>query len=537
MARSPLFRLFSRALRSAALAKRHKMPVDELPELNRSPRQPQRSRLGRRKFLKTAAAFSGGTMLALSGDRLISPLLAREHAPPKIAIVGAGIAGLTAGYYLKKAGYRATIYEASNRVGGRMYTVKDVVGKDVWVNLGAEYINSDHEDIIALAEEFQIPLLDRFVPEEMALRELYHFDGREISESELGEALLPIVDRIAADADRLEEDWENASIELDALSVSEYCDRLGITGWLRKFIDVVMIAEMGLEPDEITALNLIWQIPAADAEGKVEPTGDSDERFLVQNGTQSITDAIARELQDQIKTGMHLNAIRDRNPGFTLTFNYKDIDADIVILAIPFSVLRQVRIGLTLPKKLNQFIGRLGHGTNVKVAVGYDKWLWREQGLSGQGFSDAPFQSFFETTQLQSTETGSLTFYLGGKTGVLSRAYSVRENARLYTKMLDRLIPNLAKTWNGKATRLHWPSYNYARCSYACWKPRQYTEFVQDYVYLEGEYEQECAYRNLIFAGEHTSDEYQGFMNGGAQSGRLAAKAVLTRLNAPVSAI
>ena len=469
-------------------------------------------------------------LLTVGSKDIHSPLFAQEGTSPKIVIVGAGLAGLTAAYHLKKAGYHATVYEASNRVGGRMYTVNDAVGKDIWVNLGAEYINSDHEDMLALAEEFEIPLLDRFTSEEMALKNLYYFDGREISETELAEALLPIAERIAVDADRLDQDWDTVSVELDALSIATYCDRLGISGWVRSFIETVMVAEMGLEPDEVTALNLIWLTPTVDEEGNVAPTGDSDERYLVQNGTQAITDAIAREVQDQIETGMRLSSIRRRNDKFTLTFNYRDIDADIVILAIPFSVLRQVHIELDLPSSLRQFIDQVGYANNVKVAVGFSQQPWREQGFSGQGFSDMPFQTFLETTQLQSTEMGSLTFYLGGDIGLSSQRYSVRENALHYTQMLDRLIPNLIETWNGKATRLHWPSYNYALGSYACWKPRQYTEFMQDYVYLEGEDEQTFQHGGLVFAGEHTSDEYQGYMNGAAQSGRLAAKAALTLL-------
>lgn len=96
--------------------------------------------------------------------------------------------------------------------------------------------------------------------------------------------------------------------------------------------------------------------------------------------------------------------------------------------------------------------------------------------------------------------------------------------------MISELIPDLMEIQNGKATRFHWPSYDYALGSYACWKPGQYTGFMEDYVFLEGEEEQEFSYGDLIFAGEHTSDEYQGYMNGAAQSGRLAAKAVLSRL-------
>ncbi|MFG6098917.1 FAD-dependent oxidoreductase [Leptothoe sp. ISB3NOV94-8A] len=527
MARTPLFSLFSRALRSATLAKLYRMPIDELYELQKNQKK---GRLGRRKFLKTAAAFGGGTMLATGSQGFRNVVLAQVVNPPKIVIVGAGLAGLNAAYQLKKAGHRATIYEASNRVGGRMYTVHDAIGENAWVNLGAEYINSDHEDMIALAEELNIPLIDRFTPDELALKNLYYFDGRTISEAELGEALIPIAERIAVDAKRLDEDWDTVSVELDALSVSDYCDRLGISGWVRELIETVMVAEMGLETDEITALNLVWLIPSVGEDGSVEPTGESDERYLVQNGTQAITDAIAQQVQGQIETGMTLTSIRSQGERFRLTFNYRDVEADIVILAIPFSVLRRIPLQLDLPRSLRQFIHQVGYANNVKVATGYSKSIWREQKLSGVGHTNLPYQTFFETTQLQETETGSLTFYLGGNVGFESKRYSVRENARIYTQMLNDLIPGLATAWNGKATRLHWPTHSYALGSYACWQPGQYTGFMQDYVYIEGEEEQEFAVGNLIFAGEHTSDEYQGYMNGAAQSGRLAARAVLYRL-------
>jgi monoamine oxidase len=522
-----LFGLLTRALRTATLANRHGMPTDELYELQRLK---QKKRLGRRKFLKTAAAFGGGAILTAGREGFRNPLFAQDMNAPKIAIVGAGLAGLNAAYQLKKAGYHATIYEASNRVGGRMYTVHDAVGEKTWVNLGGEYINSDHEDMIALAEELNIPLLDRFVPEELALKNLYYFDRRTLSDAELGDALRPVAERIALDADRLDEDWDNVSVELDALSIADYCDRIGLSGWLREFIELTMVAEMGLETDAVTALNLVWLIPNVNEDGIVEPTGESDERYLVQDGTQAITDAIAAQVQDQIETGMSLTAVRQRGDRFRLTFNYTDVDADIVILTVPFSVLRHVSLQIPLPQSLRQFIRQVGYADNVKVATGYNKAVWRAQGLSGLGYSDRAYQTFFETTQLQETEIGSLTFYLGGDIGARSNRYSVRDNAQYYTKMLDDLIPGLAQAWNGKATRLHWPTYNHALGSYACWQPGQYTGFMQDYVYLEGEDEQEFAVGNLIFAGEHTSDEYQGYMNGAAQSGRLAANAVLTRL-------
>ncbi|MBP0029409.1 NAD(P)/FAD-dependent oxidoreductase [Roseofilum sp. Guam] len=532
MARNPLFGLFSRALRWATEANRRQIPLDAWSEIQQNQK---RQHFKRRSFLQVAGGLAGGLLLGTGCQSPATTLWARERAAPKIAIVGAGIAGLSTAYTLKKAGYRATIYEASDRVGGRMYTVKDAVGQGIWVNLGAEYINSDHEDMLALAQEFQIPLLDRFVPEELALTDLYHFDGQMLSEATLAEALVPVAERIAADADRLDEDWENVSVELDALSVAEYGDRIGLSGWLREFIELVMITEMGLEADEITALNLIWLLPRVDREGNVESTGHSDERYLVQNGTQAITDALAGELQNQIETGMALESIRQHREGFKLSFNFTDVDADIVVLAIPFSVLRSIQIRLPLPQTLHRFINEVGYGNNVKVTVGHNQPVWRDQGLSGLGYTDLSWQSCFEASQLQPSKLGALTYYLGGDIGFNSQRYSIEENGQLYTKMLDRLIPNLLETYNGKATRLHWPTDPFALGSYACFKPGQYTGFIQHHVYLEGEDEQNVHQGRLIFAGEHTSDAYQGYMNGGAQSGRLAAKTVLKQLGVVAS--
>jgi len=529
MARNRLFSLFTRALRLAAQSNRREIPLDEWSEIQQ---HQNRQSLKRRSFLKSAGIFGGGMLLAAGGQSPGINLWAQDVTDPKIAIIGAGMAGLSAAYHLKKAGYRATLYEASNRVGGRMYTVKDVVGKGLWVNLGAEYINSDHEDMLALAQEFQIPLLDRFVPEELALKDLYYFDGQTISEAKLAEALLPVAERIAVDSDRLDEDWENVGIELDALSVAEYGDRIGLSGWLREFIELVMITEMGLEADQITALNLIRLLPTVDEQGNVASTGYSDERYLVQNGTQAITDALAGELQNQIETGMALESIRQQGERFRLTFNSTDVDADLVVLAIPFSVLRSVPMGVSLPQTLRQFIDEVGYANNVKVTVGHNQPVWRDQGLSALGYTDLPLQTFFEASQLQQSELGAMTYYLGGDIGWESQRYSVEENARLYTEMLDPFIPNLLESYNGKAARLHWPSDPHALGSYACWKPGQYTTFGQHHVYIEGEDEQNVHHGRLIFAGEHTSDESQGYMNGAAQSGRLAAKTVLRQLGA-----
>jgi oxygen-dependent protoporphyrinogen oxidase len=67
-----------------------------------------------------------------------------------IAIIGAGIAGLTAAYFLKKSGYTVTVYEASNRVGGRMTTDKV---NDCLIDRGAQFLSSDYSTLLPLIQE------------------------------------------------------------------------------------------------------------------------------------------------------------------------------------------------------------------------------------------------------------------------------------------------------------------------------------------------------------------------------------------------
>jgi monoamine oxidase len=85
----------------------------------------------------------------------------------------------------------------------------------------------------------------------------------------------------------------------------------------------------------------------------------------------------------------------------------------------------------------------------------------------------------------------------------------------------DRVFPGVQAARTGKGARWHWPTYPFTQGSYACYKPGQWTG-------LRGAEGRPVG--NLFFAGEHCSLEYQGFMNGGAETGRIAAEAVLRRL-------
>jgi oxygen-dependent protoporphyrinogen oxidase len=77
----------------------------------------------------------------------------------KAIVVGAGIAGLTAAFRLKKAGYDVTVFESTSRIGGRMSTAR----RDGYImDLAATALSRKYSQMIALAHEAGIG--DKIVP-------------------------------------------------------------------------------------------------------------------------------------------------------------------------------------------------------------------------------------------------------------------------------------------------------------------------------------------------------------------------------------
>lgn len=499
----------------------HSPPVDGLLEMHAAKR---------RAFLKASVGVGAWATVGLVGGAGLSACNSLRRSDPRVVIVGAGIAGLNAAYVLKKAGVRTDLYEASTRSGGRILSAKHLLAPGLVTELGGEFIDSSHADILALAQEFGLALLDRRAQSEANLRTAYFFGGRHHSERQVVEAFRPLAARIDKDAATLGEtiDFRNPgnAAALDKLSVGEYLDRIGARGWMRDFLKVAYVTEFGLDEGEQSALNLITMISTDLSAGKMEVFGDSDERYKISGGNSSITEHLTQRLDGQIHFGQRLEAIRSRGAGYTLSFqtpnqSVHDVYADFVILTLPFSVLRDVRLTLDLPSHKRKAIQELGYGTNAKILLGTTQRLWRTQQYSGEVFSDQPFQFAWDNSQGQAGVAGGLTLFSGGKAGMEVGLDTAEHQALRLMVGMERVFPGVRAMLNSKVARYHWPSAPYSKGSYACYRPGQWTSIAG------AEFE---PVGNLYFAGEHCSTDFQGFMNGGAETGRRVAQALLAVL-------
>lgn len=188
-----------------------------------------------------------------------------------------------------------------------------------------------------------------------------------------------------------------------------------------------------------------------------------------------------------------------------------------MLLTLPFTLLREVDIRAALPPTKRRAINELGYGTNVKLILGFQSRFWRVQGYNGDFFTDEPSQSGWDSSRLQAGATGSLTLFLDGTPGIQVGQGTPYSQAAAFLPGVERLFPGAAAQYTGNAVRFYWPGYPFVKGSYSCWKVGQYTSIAGA--------EFEPAGR-LFFAGEHTSINYQGYMNGGAETGRRAARLI-----------
>jgi len=79
---------------------------------------------------------------------------------PRIIILGAGLAGLSAAMTLRHHRYDVTILEARERIGGRVYTVPVSEEPRLTIELGGEWIGRGHKRLLKLCEEFHLQLIN-----------------------------------------------------------------------------------------------------------------------------------------------------------------------------------------------------------------------------------------------------------------------------------------------------------------------------------------------------------------------------------------
>ncbi len=506
-------------------------------------------------------AFVAGTGAALAALALARPAArAAGGASTRIAIVGAGIGGLSAALTLQDHGIAATVYESSTRVGGRMHSLPGFWDDGQTSEWCGELTDTTHTVMHALTKRFGLHRVDVLAAQPPGATQTQWFFGKYYPWADAERDFRPVYAELTRQLHRIGDTttWNSATPFarfLDQMSAYDWIERYvagGHRSQMGAFLDAAYLAEYGVDTRRQSSLNLVYYVgpqPQYDpVTGNFNILGASDQRFHIAGGNQQLPNRIAATLPtDRLLLRHRLAAIARRSDGtVALTFATPDgaetVVADRVIVTVPFSVLRATDLrdaGFDARKMLA--IRTLGYGEHSKFVVQFKRRLWNERGPWGIGTgditTDLDIVNAWDQSRGQPGASGLIVQYPAGAASAALRPPApytmsigspwVRDHAAALVRMLDRVWPGVGTLWNGKAALSH-PSYDpNFRGSYSVWLVGQCTTIAGYEKVRQG---------NVFFAGEHCDVVYQGFMEGAARQGIRAAREVLHDIGVPVAA-
>jgi monoamine oxidase len=472
---------------------------------------------------------------------------------PRIAIIGGGISGLNAALTLQDAGIASTVYEASGRVGGRMHS--DTTS---WLNGQTsehcgELIDSGHKTILGLASRFKLATADLLGAEPIHSTDTDYFFGQYYTAAQAAVDFNPVWNNVkkalnAASYPTLYNLYTDAGVALDHLSIYDWIETRvpgGHASPMGRLLDVAYNIEYGDVTKQQSSLKLIYLLGFNASPGNFSIFGLSDERYHIVGGNERLPKAIAAALPPgsiQLNTAL-TGIVQNADGTFTLTLQnpirtFTSV-VDRVVMAIPFSILRNI-LGSAAAYRAAGFdslkqtaIQQLGYGANAKLQLQFNSRYWNTSGPWGIGngstYADTGYQNTWDVTRAQDGMTGILVDYTGGGVPLASFAGDptnqsvVNKLARTFLSQIEPLFPGITRQWNGRAT-LDVPLTNpFLLGSYSYWKVGQYTLFSG----YEKARQPDPVTGKCHFAGEHCSQDFQGFMEGGASEGYRAATEIL----------
>ena len=432
-------------------------------------------------------------------------------------VVGAGLAGLTAAYDLAGMGAAVTVIEARERLGGRVWTIRDGFADRQHAEAGGDMIDESQHEIRQLADTLGLKL-------GRILRGGFGY-VRPAPSSSTGSAGRPrlvsrsvvrgwdhIAKRLGELAERYqlaERRWDSPiTADLARHSVAQWLDNARADAELRATVTGLRGFFLA-DPEELSLLALVDQFAGDDQPG-------AGAMFRIAGGNDRLPAALAAKLGGRIQLGTELVAVSVRGKSVHSMLKRgrtsAPLTSDYLVLALPASVLRRVPITPALPAHQHEAIANLKYGRATKTLLQFSRRFWRAPGRPRAFGSSLPYGAVWEGNEEQPGRAGILTLLAGGTASDQTQAMVAKGGIARFAEGLDWLGTERAEL---RASRqVVWESDPLARGGYAFFDP-SFDPALREWLARPA--------GRLFFAGEHTSIKWQGYMNGAVESGRRAA--------------
>ena len=475
--------------------------------------------LSRRALLGAAAI---GVVTAAPARTAPRPALGARR---RVAVVGAGLAGLTAALDLGDAGWDVVVLEARDRVGGRVHTLRAPFTAGLHAEAGGESIDEGHHALLAMTRRFGLRTEHRapFKPYDATV----YYQGRRTRLPAFlgrrrGQVLRDVLrfydaaDALSAGVDPEHPERAQNAQALDARNLDDFLRAQRLVPEAEFLMRLENRGEYNAELRDISLLFVAQQGAASSSGGLL--SFFSAETRRVSGGNDRLPRAMARALGRRVRLQAPVTAVEHSATGVRVhtADGRPPVDAAWLVLATPMTPLRNVHFVPDVPAGVRATIDHLDLGNAVKVIRQYQAPFWTAEGFSGFTVTDLPFAIGWSPTDSYASAHGLLTEFITGDAGRIAAGLSESKRRAWGQKQLDSVYPESEPLRTGHVASMAWRNERYTGGGYAVYRPGQLASFYP--VVRDG-------FGRVRFAGEHASG-LAGYMESAVRSGHRAARQI-----------